>query len=132
MTMHPTEMQLSRYAALPLVLAGLVGCSSASGNPAPTPTQPPTPTPSVVVPTIPLARDTLLDLQYLRPSGWHAQRVQSSSHAGTVTYVAPGRLGKLYVEESDCAACVDAGLVMHGHRNGVPDPYNALTTYFPT
>jgi hypothetical protein len=74
----------------------------------------------------------LLDLQYLRPSGWRARRVQSSSHAGSVSYTAPGRRGTLYVEESDCAACVDAGLVMHGHRNGVPDPYNALASYFPT
>ena len=131
--MHPTEMQLSRYAASVLAATALAGCSSAaSSSPPPAATQTPTPTTTAVVPTVALARDTLLDLQYLRPSGWHAQRVQSSSHAGTVTYVAPGRLGKVYVEESDCAACVDAGLVMHGHRNGVPDPYNALTTYFPT
>jgi hypothetical protein len=119
--------KLTRYGGL-LLVAALPACSSGASAPGTSPT----PTLTVSPPQIALTHDVFLDVQLLRPSGWVAHRVRSSAKAGNVNYVAPGRRGTVYVEENDCAACVDAGLVMHGHRNGVTDPNNALASYFPT
>jgi hypothetical protein len=108
----------------------VTACSSGRQQTATTPT--PTPAPTPTIPQVALTSDLFLDVQLLRPSGWSAHRVRSSATAGNVNYVAPGRRGTMYVEQNDCAACVDAGLINHGKRNGVADAENALTSYFPT
>jgi hypothetical protein len=126
-------MTLRRFAALLLTTAALASCSKGAAQTAPSPTATPTPVPTrIVAPVIRLVPASLLDLRYLRPVGWAGQPVRSSSAAAHISYIAPGRRGTLYVEQSDCAACVDAGLVMHGRRNGVADPFFALRSYFPT
>ena len=78
-----------------------------------------------------LAPVAFLDVRLLIPVGWTAHRTVTGRAAGTVQYVAPGRRGTVYVEQNDCAACVDEGLVTHGHRSGVPDPDAAAASYFP-
>jgi hypothetical protein len=122
-----TTVRNKRYAALLLALT-VAGCGGSNAAPSPSATPAPT-TPAASLLT--LQADALLQVHFSRPSAWAGHKVTTGS-SGNVTYVAPGRRGTLYVEQNDCAACVDAGLVQHGHRNGSPDPANALTSYFPT
>jgi hypothetical protein len=121
------RVRIKRYAVL-MIAATLSACTGGSSSPAIS--APPEPTPTR--PALALTPDTLLHVHFARPTDWTGRKIQSGAGSGNVTYVAPGRRGTLYVEQNDCAACVDAGLVEHGHRNGSPDPGNALSTYFPT
>src|SRR3954468_22431494 len=123
----------TRRLLLTVLLAATVAACGGGGASAPkAPVVTPTPRATATTPRIPLTAETFLGVRLLRPKGWTAKRTTSSTQSGNVTYTAPGRRGVLYVERNDCAACVDQGLVMHGHRNGVPDPGNALASYFPT
>jgi hypothetical protein len=129
-----TSMTRHRCAAVLLLsfLPAVVACSSQSSGAAPTVTPSPAPSPTASKPAVPLVRDVLLGVDFLRPARWKVHRTTSSAHAGNAIYTAPGNRGRMYVERNDCAACIDQGLVMHGHRNNQPDPANALTSYFPT
>jgi hypothetical protein len=120
------------FLATLLAAVTVAACGGGASTSSLPPVQTPSPSPSAAAPRIPLTSAAFLGVQFLRPTGWSAKRTTSSAQAGNVTYTAPGRRGILYVERNDCAACVDQGLVMHGHRNGVPDPTNAVTSYFPT
>ena len=121
-----------RYAALLAAAVGfmLTACSGAtSSNPSPSTAPVSTPTP----PALALAPATLAHVHYLKPVGWEGGGSRNTeTESANVTYVAPGRRGTLYVEQNDCAACVDTGLVQHGRRDGTPDPVNAVSSYFPT
>jgi hypothetical protein len=121
MTVHPTGV---RHAILVAFAGCLVACSGSAGQPATpssSPTLKPPPTPQLA-----LRSASFLDVRLLVPTGWTARRTLTRTAAGTIQYNSPTRHGTVYVEQNDCAACVDQGLVTHGRRNGVPDPTNAL------
>jgi len=48
-----------------------------------------------------------------------------------VTFTAPDRRGRIYLEVNDCVACVDQGDVTHATRNNVPDPGAVIGQYSP-
>ncbi|MFL6238377.1 MAG: hypothetical protein ACJ735_02630 [Actinomycetes bacterium] len=123
-------MPVRRAVGLLAVACSVVACSSGS-KPAPPPDVTPTPTPTTTE-AVRLTAASVLGVRFERPVGWSGHLTSSGAASGNVTFTAPGRRGSLYVERNDCAACVDRGLVAHGHRDNTPDPGNALTSYFPT
>jgi hypothetical protein len=66
---------------------------------------------------------------FLAPRGWHADRQRTGDADGQVTFIAPDRRGRIYVEVNSCIACVDEGDVQHASRTEVPAPDAVIGQY---
>lgn len=121
-----TQLPKSAFGCLLALLVVSAGCSSSGGD-----AGQPTPTVSSPPGGPALGERTFLGVRLLVPKGWVAAREPSSAGDGQVTFTAPDRRGRIYLEVNSCVACVDAGDVARAVRNYVPAPEAVIHQYDP-